>query len=237
MPVTPGPASSGPPVLLVHGFATSFETTWRHNGWVDLLADAGRPVIGVDLLGHGAAAKPHEPEAYRDMEKLVLDELPPEPVDAVGFSMGARTVLYLVATNPERFRRVVVAGVGANLFDRDANRGAFIRDAILGTSDPDDREAGYFAQLADAPGADRVALAACISRPDGPQITPELLAAVTHPVLVCLGDRDFAGPADPLLDALPNATFKPLRGVDHFATPKDFGFIDAALAFLDAVPG
>jgi pimeloyl-ACP methyl ester carboxylesterase len=231
------PASSGPPVLLVHGFATSFETTWRHNGWVDLLEDAGRPVIGVDLLGHGDAPKPHDPEAYREMEARVLDALPDAPVDAVGFSMGARTVLYLAATHPERFRRVVVAGVGANLFERDAARGSFIRDAIMGTADPDDREAGYFAQLADAPGADRAALAACISRPDTPPITPELLANVTHPVLVCLGDRDFAGPADPLVDALPDAKLKVLRGVDHFATPKDFGFIDAALAFLDAVPG
>jgi pimeloyl-ACP methyl ester carboxylesterase len=223
-------------VLLVHGFATSFETTWRHNGWVDLLGDAGRSVIGVDLLGHGSAPKPHDPAAYRDMEQRVLDELPAEQVDAVGFSMGARTVLYLAATHPERFRRLVVAGVGANLFDRDPERGAFIRDAILGRADPDDREAGYFAQLADAPGTDREALAACMSRPDTPPITAELLAGVTHPVLVCLGDRDFAGPADPLMEALPDARLKVLRGVDHFATPKDFGFIDAALAFLDAVP-
>jgi pimeloyl-ACP methyl ester carboxylesterase len=231
------PAASGPPVLLVHGFATSFDSTWRHNGWVDLLADAGRPVVGVDLLGHGDAPKPHDPEAYRDMEERVLDALPPEPVDAVGFSMGARTVLYLAATHPERFRRLVVAGVGANLFDRDLDRGRFIRDAILGKADPDDREAGYFAQLADAPGADRAALAACISRPDTPAVTPELLKGVTHPVLVCLGDRDFAGPPDPLLEALADARLKVLRGVDHFATPKDFGFIDAALQFIEAVPG
>jgi len=27
-----------------------------------------------------------------------------------------------------------------------------------------------------------------------------------------------------------------LRNVDHFATPEDFGFIDATLEFLDAVP-
>jgi hypothetical protein len=27
-----------------------------------------------------------------------------------------------------------------------------------------------------------------------------------------------------------------LRGVDHFATPRDFGFIDAALGFIDAQP-
>jgi hypothetical protein len=59
---------------------------------------------------------------------------------------------------------------------------------------------------------------------------------VTVPVLVVLGDRDFAGPADPLVDALPDGTRCNLRGVDHFATPKDFGFLDAALSFLDAQP-
>jgi pimeloyl-ACP methyl ester carboxylesterase len=231
------PPNDAPPVLLLHGFATSFEATWRHNGWVDLLADAGREVVAVDLLGHGDAPKPHDPEAYRDMEQLVLDALPAAPVDAIGFSMGARTLLVLAAAHPERFRRLVVAGVGATLFDRDRDRGQRIRDAILGRADPDDREAAYFAQLADAPGVDREALAACISRPDAPHVTPELLRAVTHPVLVCLGDRDFAGPGEPLVEALPDARLKTLRGVDHFATPKDFGFLDAALAFIDAVPG
>lgn len=227
---------SGPPVLLLHGFATSFASTWRHNGWVDLLADSGRAVIGVDLLGHGEAPKPHDPEAYRDLEQRVLDVLPDEPVDAIGFSMGGRTALYLAATNPERFRRLVVAGVGATLFDRDVERGARIRGAILGEFDPDDREAAYFSQLADAPDADRQALAAFLARPDTPRITPELLRTVTMPVLVCLGDRDFAGPGEPLVEALPDGRLKVLRGVDHFATPKDFGFIDAALSFLDAVP-
>ena len=49
-----------------------------------------------------------------------------------------------------------------------------------------------------------------------------------------LGDQDFAGPADPLLERLPGATLVTLAGTDHFATPKDFRFIDAALDFLGA---
>lgn len=67
-------------------------------------------------------------------------------------------------------------------------------------------------------------------------VTREGLATVTSPVLVVLGDQDFAGPADPLVEALPNATFLPLKRADHFGTVKDFRFIDAALQFLDAVP-
>ena len=56
-------------------------------------------------------------------------------------------------------------------------------------------------------------------------------------MLVVIGDRDFAGPADPLVDALPDARGVTLRNVDHFATPESFGFIDAVLEFLDAIPG
>ena len=32
--------------------------------------------------------------------------------------------------------------------------------------------------------------------------------------------------------ALPNVRLKILRNVEHHATPKDFGFLDAALDFL-----
>ena len=103
-----------PPVVLVHGFGTSFDLTWVANGWVDLLADEGRSVIGVDLLGHGDAPKPTDPADYDDLGERVRDALPDEPVDAIGFSLGAKTLLQVAAAAPERFRSLVVAGVGAN---------------------------------------------------------------------------------------------------------------------------
>jgi pimeloyl-ACP methyl ester carboxylesterase len=227
---------SGPDVLLVHGFGTSFAATWRHNGWADLLADAGRTVIGVDLLGHGNAPKPTDPEAYRDLEDHVLAALPDDPVDAVGFSAGAMAVLWLAAHHPQRFHRIVVAGVGANLFEQDGDRSRAVAEAVR-TGTADDPQLRYFADLPEAGGADpegRSALAAFMGRPDRREFTADLLARVTVPVLVALGDRDFAGPADPLVEALPDATRCVLRGVDHFATPKDFGFLDATLTFLDA---
>ena len=33
---------TGPPVLLLHGFGTSYAETWVANGWADLLTEAGR---------------------------------------------------------------------------------------------------------------------------------------------------------------------------------------------------
>ena len=219
------------PVVLVHGFATSSARTWRDNGWLDLLADAGRTVVPIDLLGHGTADKPHDPAAYDALEALVLAQLPDEPVDAIGFSLGARVLLTIATDAPERFTRLVLTGVGANLLRTDGSD--VILRAIEGDGDPTNPVVQYFAGLARQPDVDRAALAACLRSPR-PLLTPERLAAVDLPVLVVLGDEDFAGPPAPLVAALPRAELVTLRGVDHFATPKHFGTIDAALDFLGA---
>ena len=218
------------PVVLVHGFGTSFDLTWVHNGWVDLLADEGREVIGVDLLGHGAAPKPHDPGAYADLGGRVVDVLPDAPVDAIGFSMGAKTLLQVASQQPQRFRSLVVAGVGSNLF-RESDHTAVV-DAVRTGDDGDDPTLRYFAGLGDLPGNDREALAACMAAGAGGKLDPASLAAVTCPVLVVLGDQDFTAPADPLVEALPDATYVELARTDHAKTPKSFAFIDAALGFL-----
>ncbi len=219
-----------PPVVLVHGFGTSFELTWVHNGWVDLLADEGREVIGVDLLGHGQAPKPTDAAAYSDLGQRVRDALPDDTaVDAIGFSLGAKTLLQVAAADPGRFRSLIVAGVGSNLFaarDHDA-----IVRAVRTGDDGGSPGLRYFAGLADLPGNDRDALAACMENGGG-GVTAEQLGAITCPVLVVLGDQDFTAPADPLVEALPNATYVELPRTDHAKTPKSFAFIDAALDFL-----
>jgi len=224
------------PVLLVHGWGSSYRRTWVSTGVSTLLEDAGRTVIGVDLLGHGDAPKPHDPEAYTDLCARLLDVVPPETtIDAVGFSLGAQAVLELACREPKRFGRIVVAGVGRNLFERDAEGLDRILAAIDGNAPDGDVHSHAFAHYAAQPGNDPVALAAVLRRRAAP-ITAERLAAVTCPVLVVVGDKDFAGPGDPLVDVLPDARLVTLRNTDHFATPESFAFIDAMLGFLDAVP-
>ncbi|MCF7550685.1 hypothetical protein [Pseudonocardia sp. WMMC193] len=51
-------------------------------------------------------------------------------------------------------------------------------------------------------------------------------------MLVVLGDRDFSGPADRLVAALPNATLLTLRKTDHFATASDFTCMEEVSRFL-----
>ena len=224
------------PVVLVHGWGGSFTTTWERSGMTALLGDADRPVVGVDLLGHGTAPKPHDPAAYADLTARVIDALPAEPVDAVGFSLGALTLLRTAMADPGRFHRLVLAGIGRNVFERDDAGTERILAALDGDGSVDDNVARLFVQYANQPGNDAAALAAVLRRPPAPPITPEALAAVDCPVLVVIGERDFVHPADELVAALPDARQVVLRNTDHFATTESFGFIDATLEFLDAVP-
>ena len=232
----PVETSAAPPIALVHGWGGSFASTWEQSGFTMLLADAGREVIGIDLLGHGDAPKPHDPEAYADLGERVFAALPDQPVDAVGFSLGAITLLRAAVTAPERFRRIVLAGIGENVFKRDEQGTQRIVEAIENGGESDDNRARLFAQYAHQPGNDPVALAAIMKRPPGPALGDDDLAKVTCPVLLAVGDQDFVLPAEGLADSFPDGRFVSLRRTDHFATPESFDFIDATLEFLDAVP-
>lgn len=244
--VPPTDGLDAPPVVVVHGWGGSFAETWERTGFTMLLADAGRQVIGVDLLGHGNAPKPHEPEAYADLGAGIVASIteqtgsPDTVVDAIGFSLGAMTLVRLALAEPWRFRRLVLAGIGRNLFERDESAARAIVAAIEGHSDREDdgsdTRARLFAQYAHRPGNDPVALAAIMRRPPSAMLGPADLSTLTCPVLVAIGEHDDAGPADALVDALPDARLRVLRRTDHFATPESFEFIDATLEFLDAVP-
>lgn len=218
-----------PPLVLLHGFAASTATMWEATGWSAILGEAGHTPIGIDLLGHGQAARPHEVEAYTQVEQSVVDQLPPRSVDGLGFSAGARVLLSIAAAHPDRFRRLVVAGVGARLFEP-VDRSP-IAEAIRSGADPDDRTGQHFHQLAHDGDNDPMALAAFMERAE-PPITPEVLARITAPTLVVLGERDFSGPAEPVVDALRDGRLEMLSGTDHFATPKDLRWIDLTLDFL-----
>ena len=186
----------------------------------------------MDLLGHGAAPKPHDVAAYDDLGARVVAALPSDgQVDAIGFSLGAKTLLKVVAAQPDRFRSLIVAGVGANLFRSDDM--SAVVDAVRNGDDGGNPVLGYFSGLAQLPGNDREALAACMANGGG-RVGAEELAAVGCPVLVVLGEHDFIAPAGQLVEALPDARLVTLPRTDHARTPKSFEFIDAALAFLAA---
>ena len=111
-------------VVLVHGWGGSFASTWQRSGFTALLEDGGKQIIGVDLLGHGGAPKPHDTDAYADLTARVFEAIDAAvgadgTVEAVGFSLGALTLLRAAIARPERFSRLVMAGIGKNVLERD----------------------------------------------------------------------------------------------------------------------
>jgi pimeloyl-ACP methyl ester carboxylesterase len=224
------------PVVLVHGWGGSFRETWQKPGINALLEDIGRIPVGLDLLGHGEQEKPHDPEAYTELPSWLLAHLPNNPVvDAVGFSLGALTILRALVATPQRFGKVVLAGIGDGVFTKsspDAHKR--IVDALEGRAPEDDTFARMFAHYGNTPGNDLLALTAIMKRPASEPVTEEQLSAITNEILIVIGDGDFAGPATRLAAAFPNAKLTILRNTDHFATPESFSFIDAILEFLAA---
>jgi len=222
-----------PPVLLVHGFASSAEHNWRHPGWLDLLADCGRETIAIDLPGHGTAPKPADPAGYQEVEAHVAAAVQGrEPLDAIGFSAGAQVLLRLAADQPGTFRRLALLGIGRGALEP-ADPEPIVA-ALTSEPNPENVTGMVFRRLADGLGNDRAALIAFLRRPQRP-LTPADLARITTQVLVVLGDQDPAGtltPGDGLVAALPDARLVTLRGVDHFGTPADVRCMQAVLGFL-----
>lgn len=224
------------PVVLVHGWGGSFRETWQKPGIDALLEDIGRKPIGLDLLGHGEQDKPHNPEAYVELPAWLLAHLPDSPVvDAVGFSLGALTILRALAAAPHRFGKIVLAGIGDGVFTKSApDAHKRIVDALEGHAPDDDTFARMFAHYGNTPGNDLLALTAIMKRPASEPLTEKQLSVITNEILIVIGDADFAGPATRLAAAFPNAKLIILRNTDHFATPETFSFIDAILEFLAA---
>lgn len=222
------------PVVLVHGWGGSFANTWKKPGIDALLEDIGRQVIGIDLLGHGDSDKPHDPDAYANLSEWLLMQLPDSgPVDIVGFSLGALTALDALKSHSDRFRKVILAGIGNGVFESStSDRNSKIIDALEGNGSEDDTFSQMFVQYANQPGNDKQALTAIMKRPLHTTVTREELGAINNPVLVVIGEKDFTYPADALADAFPNGSLCVLKNTDHFATTEAFPFIDALLDFL-----
>jgi len=230
------------PLVLVHGWAGSFDHTWKRSGLVDLLADAGRRVAPYDLPGHGTGRKSHDPHDYSDMAGDLLahvatlrtggsnaaGEMP--RVDAVGFSLGAITLLRALVREPHSFGTVVLAGIGDGVFHpHDPARSDRILAGLEGRAEPGDVTARIFGKIGSEAHNDKLALAAVLRRPREEPFSSAQLAAIDNEVIVVLGDQDFSAPATVLASSFAKSRLVTLRGVDHFRTPEAFAFIDVVM--------
>jgi pimeloyl-ACP methyl ester carboxylesterase len=231
---------AGPPIVLVHGFAANLEGNWRAPGIFDALVKSGRRVIALDCRGHGRSGKPHDPEAYADNAMpndviALMDHLGIAQADLMGYSMGGFISATLLVTHPERFRAVILSGVGDALVqggmprERSESIARAMESGDRGKSEPE--VARNFRIFAERLGNDLAALAAMQRTPRRHNYDPAKLRQVKQPVLVLIGEGDtLVGPADKLAAAIPGAKYVKVPG-DHL-TALGPAFAPAVLRFL-----
>lgn len=222
------------PVALLHGWGGSYARTWVDAGWEKGLRARGRRVIGIDLPGHGRSVASRDPGDYADLAGAVGPQLSNQPVDAVGFSLGAKVLLELATRDTTRFGRIVIAGLGSNAFQPEPAGELWAEALLAPTDDRWDATTRALVEYAVASGNDREALAACLRRPANPTLLPERLSAVHNPTLLIAGANDRVAPAIELLAAaLPSARVLLIPGVGHLDLPANASFQAAAIAFLE----
>lgn len=230
----------GPPILLIHGFASNGRVNWVDTGWVKTLAGAGRRVITLDNRGHGNSAKLYEPALYGAPQMAydaaaLLRHLGITGADVMGYSMGARIAAFLAMQEPGLVRRAIFAGLAANMIHGVSGADDIAR--ALEAPSLEDAAAGQpraFRLFAEQTGSDRCALAACM-RSSRQKISETELALIKCPVLVVAGEKDeISGPVEPLVRAIPGAQGFTLAGRNHMNAVGDRIYKQAVLDFLSA---
>ncbi|MBB4051407.1 pimeloyl-ACP methyl ester carboxylesterase [Devosia subaequoris] len=231
-------AGQGPPVLLIHGFASSGKVNWVDTGWVETLTEAGYQAITLDNRGHGRSDRPHDPELYYPTQMAedalaLLDHLGIEKAAVLGYSMGARICAFLAFHHPERVVAAILGGMAMNLINglSDGN------DIIAGLRAPDLSDlthptARQFRIFADHTGSDREALAACMETSRQPMARADV-RRIEVPALVAVGEEDeMAGGPEALAALLPQGEALVIPRRDHMRATGDKVFKAAALEFL-----
>lgn len=232
----------GPPILLIHGFASNVATNWEGPGWIAALKESGRRVVAFDNRGHGRSEKLYEPERYgaplmaEDARRL-LDHLGIEKADVLGYSMGARIAAFLVLKHPNRVRSVVFGGLGINMVRGMVGSGPLAKALeARSIAEVTNDTARSFRAFAETSKSDLTALAACMRGPRE-KLTAEQLAGIEVPTLVAVGTEDvIGGPGDELAALIPNAKLLSIEGRDHMKAVGDAHFKQGVLDFLTQRP-
>lgn len=235
-----------PPVLLIHGFASSVAVNWEQSGWIPALLTAGRRVVAVDLPGHGQSPSPADTAAYlpsrvrSDLLDIaaeagagpITEEQPTSGLDVVGYSFGSRLAWELGAEHPKLVRRLVLGGPGSHdplaAFDLTAAR-RFLED---GTPIDDASTAALVTMAQASPGVDLEALLRLVEAVKQEPFDAAR-AVPSQPMLMVSGENDERVAAlDDLVRLAPTAEVLTLPGRTHVNAVTARAFKQAAVEFL-----
>ena len=227
---------NGRPTLVLHGFLASAQLNWIDPGLASAMASTGRRIILPDLRGHGQSEAPTSPAAYpkdalpQDQEVL-LAQLGMTDFDLVGYSLGARTAVRMLARGHSRPTKVFLGGMGEAGITTVGTRKDYFEDGIKNGPNAKDARAGTYIQTilkqrGMSPEAALGVLSTQVST------SREVLTTIKTPVLVVNGDQDRDN-GDPmaLAAALGNATCQLVPG-NHLSAVAEPAFRDALVAFL-----
>lgn len=227
----------GRPLVLFHGFAAD-GLQWLRPGPAAVFARHGYRVILLDLRGHGASARPHEPSAYppdvlTDDGLALIDRLGLHDYDLGGYSLGGRIALRMLVRGA-RPGRAIVGGQGLEAVTRTPGTedGRHRVLAALANGDPiepgspDAEQAYWITRLGGDPRALLLARDTLIATSEAE------LRRIETPTLVLAGDRDGRhASAEALAATLTGGRFTRVPG-DHFTALGSAELATAILAFL-----
>jgi pimeloyl-ACP methyl ester carboxylesterase len=186
---------AGAPLVLLHGGMLSIRLNFA--GPIPTLAQSHR-VIGVELQGHGRTADTEReitPAALASDVVALLDQLGIDRADVLGHSMGAAVAMELAIGAPDRVRRVVPISVSVRpdgIHEDLADQSRWATSERLPTPDDFAEFRDEYLRLSPHPDHFDAFLATLsASNADLQGWSDEQLAAVTAPMLLILGDRDF----------------------------------------------
>ncbi|MFH8258982.1 alpha/beta fold hydrolase [Streptomyces roseolus] len=225
-----GRPGSGPPLVLVHGYADSW---WTFEPMLRAMP-AAMHAYAPTQRGHGDADKPaggYLPEDFADDLVAFLDHLGIERAVLVGGSSGGVQARIVAGRRPDRVAGLVLLGTPALLADKPGT--AAVREAVRTLEDPVDRE--FAAAFARGLAVGRVAPGFLETVVDESLKAParvwretlrglletDLAATLTGilvPTLVVWGDRDpvlTRSDQQLILDAIPDSRFAVHEGAGH----------------------
>jgi pimeloyl-ACP methyl ester carboxylesterase len=225
----------GRPLVLLHGGLMTIDLNFG-----PLLAPlaATRPVIAVELQGHGHTADTSRPMTIPGMAGDVialLDQLGIDQADFFGFSLGGMVTYEIALSAPERAGRLVIASADAH---RPPGRESVpLDEARLPTQADFQAMVAAYRSVAPDPGHfEAFAARNTAMVHELPAWTDEQLRALRAPVLLVFGDRDFWLLPDiaELFARLPDAQLAVLPGTAHMGVGQHPDLLPLVSRFLDA---